>query len=57
MNKSEWDGSDMIFKRKICIDLARGPSLANVNKKIVLKIYTYFIFGHWYGAGRNSKFA
>ena len=29
VNKSDWDGSDMIFKRKICIYLARGPSLAN----------------------------
>ena len=57
MNESEWDGSDIIFKRKISIDLARGPSLANVTKKIVLKICTYFIFGHWQGAGRNSKFA
>ena len=56
MNKSDWDSSDTVFK-KICIYLARGPSLANVTKKIVLKIYTYFIFGHWQGAGRNSKFA
>ena len=57
MNKIDWDSSDIIFKRKICIYLARGPSLANVIKKIVLKFYTYFIFGHWQGAGRNSKFA
>ena len=57
MNISDWDGSDIIFKRKICIDLARGPCLANVTKRIVLKICTYFTFGHWYGAGRNSKFA
>ena len=57
VNKSDWDGSDMIFKRKICIYLARGPSLANVSKKIVLKNCAYFIFGHWQGAGRNSKFA
>ena len=56
MNKSDWDSSD-IFKRKICNYIARGPSLANVTKKIVLKIYTYFIFGLWQGAGRNSKFA
>ena len=45
------------LKEKMCIYLARGPSLANVIKKIVLKIYTYFIFGHWQGAGWNSKFA
>ena len=57
VNESDSDGSDIIFKRKICIYLARGPSLANVTKKIVLKICTYFIFGHWQGAGRNSKFA
>ena len=57
MNISDWDSSDIISKRKICIYLARGPSLANVTKKIVLKIYTYSIFGHWQGAGRNSKFA
>ena len=57
MNKSDWDSSDIIFKRKICIYLARGPSLANVTKKIVLKICTYFNYGNWQGAGRNSKFA
>ncbi len=57
VNKSDWDGSDIIFKRKICIYLARGPSLAIVTKKKLLKISTYFIFGHWQGAGRNSKFA
>ena len=57
MNKSDWDSSEIIFKRKNCIYLARGPSFANVTKKIVLKIYTYFIFGHWQGTGRNSKFA
>ena len=57
MNESDWDGSDIIFKRKNCIDLARGLSLANVTKKIVLKICIYFTFGHKQGAGRNSKFA
>jgi len=57
MNKSDWDSSDIIFKRKLCIYLAREPSLANVTKKIVLKIYAHFIFGHWQGAGWNSKFA
>ena len=57
MNESDWDGSDIILKKEIYIYLARGPSLANVTKKIVLKICTYFIFGHWQGAGRNSKFA
>ena len=48
VNKSEWDGSDIIFLKK---------SLANVTKTILLKISTYSIFGHWQGAGRNSKFA
>ena len=57
MSKSDWDGSDIIFKRKICIDLAKELSLANVTKKSILKICTFFIFGHWEGAGRNSKFA
>ena len=57
VNKDDWDGSDIVFKIKICIDSAKGPSLANVTKKIVLKIYIYFIFGHRQGAGRNSKFA
>ena len=57
MDKSDWDGSDIIFKRKICVYLARGPGLANVTKRIVLKICTYFIFGHWQGASWNSKFA
>ena len=37
MNKSDWDSSDIIFKRKICIYLARGPGLANVTKKLFLK--------------------
>ena len=37
MNKDDWDGSDIIFKRKICIYLARGPSLANVTKKMFWK--------------------
>ena len=57
MNKEDWDSSDIILKRKICIDSAKGPSLAHVTKKIPLKIFTYFIFGHWQGAGWNSKFA
>ena len=57
VNKSDWDGSDIILEKEIYIYLARGPSLANVTKKIVLKICTYFIFGHWPGAGRNFKFA
>ena len=57
VNKDDWDGSDIIFKRKICIDSAKGPSLANVTKQTTLKICTYFIFGHWQGAGWNSKFA
>ena len=56
VNKDNWDGSDIVFKRKICIDSAKGPSLANVTKKTTLKICTYFIFGHWQGAGWNSKF-
>ena len=33
VNKSDWGGSDIIFKRKICIYLARGPSLGNDTKK------------------------
>ena len=57
MNKSDWDGSDIMFKRKFCINSARGPSLVNVTEQKSLKISTYFIFGHWQGAGRNSKFA
>ena len=57
MNESDWDGSDIIFKRKNCIDLARGLSLANVTIEIALKICTYFIFGDWQGAGWNFKFA
>ena len=56
VNESDWDGSDIILKKEIYIYLARGPSLANVTKKIVLKICTYFIFGHWQGAGGWSKF-
>ena len=46
MNKSDCDGSGIISKRKICYQLSRESSLANVTKKIVLKICTYFIFGH-----------
>ena len=38
--------TDIIFKRNICIHFARRPSLANVTKKIVSKIFTYFTFGH-----------
>ena len=56
-NKDDWDGSDIILKRKICIYSARGPSLANVIKNIVSNICTYFTFYHWQGAGQNSKFA
>ena len=40
VNKSDWDGSDIIFKRKICIYSARGPSLANVTEKKFL----HFLF-------------
>ena len=47
-NNNDWDGSVIIFKRKICIYSARGPSLANVTEKKLLKIFTYFIFGHWH---------
>ena len=57
MNKSDWGGSDIVFKSKFCIYLAKGPSLAYDTKEIVLKICVYFILGHWQGAGRNSKFA
>ena len=44
VNKDDWDGSDIISKRKICIDSAKGPSLANVTKKNLLKISIFFIF-------------
>ena len=57
MDKNDWHGPDMIFKRKICICSARKPSLAIVTKKELLKISSYFIFVHWQGAGRSSKFA
>ena len=57
MNKSDWDSSDIIFYRKICIYLAIGPSLAGVTKIFLMKICSYFIFGHWQEDGLNSKFA
>ena len=57
MNESDWHCPGMILKRKFCIYSARRPSQANVTIKKLLKISTYFIFGHWQGAGRNSKFA
>ena len=57
VNKSDWDGSDIILKRKICICQARGPSLVSDTKKKLLRFFTFLTFGHWQGAGRNSKFA
>ena len=57
VNKRDWDSSDIIFWRKICIYLAIGPSLADVTKMFSMNICTYFIFGHWQGGGLNSKFA
>ena len=44
VNKSDWDGSDIIFKRKICIYSARGPSLANVTEKKLLFFFYFFFF-------------
>ena len=44
VNKSDWHGSDILFKRKICIHLARGPSLANVTKKKITANFYFFYF-------------
>ena len=41
-NDSDSDSSDIISKRKICIHLAKGPSLANNSKQNQLEIFNKF---------------
>ena len=57
VNESDSDGSDIIFKRKICIHLEKKTKFSQCFLKNLLKIFIFFIFGHLQGVGLNSKFA